>query len=301
MKNFADAERLCQTAFLNAGPIWFASSPGKDTPVLFVSHDDFVFVMNCIAQMAYSHPDVRIISFVVMNNHFHFVIASRTESEIKAFFSSLTKRLSRIFPQIKDLDLDIRRVDSLNSLRNRIVYTHRNGYVADCDCTPFSYPWGTGSLYFNPERIEGRMSSLNVEARRHMFKGRDPKLPSEWGLVDDYVSPASYCSIAQGMSSFRNARHYFMQLTKNVEAYSEIATELDDEEYLTDGEVYSIVLKTARDQYGQASIRELTKGQRLDLARTLHYEFQSSNGQIRRVLGLSQYEIDSMFPLSKRI
>lgn len=33
-----------------------------------------------------------------------------------------------------------------------------------------------------------------------------------------------------------------------------------------------------------------------DLARTLHYDYRSSNGQIRRVLGLGQYEVDSLFP-----
>lgn len=37
---------------------------------------------------------------------------------------------------------------------------------------------------------------------------------------------------------------------------------------------------------------------RLDLARTLHYDFRCSNGQLRRVIGLTQYEVDALFSKS---
>ena len=45
--------------------------------------------------------------------------------------------------------------------------------------------------------------------------------------------------------------------------------------------------------------KELTGAQRLDLARTLHFDYRSYNGQIRRLLNLSQYEVDSLFPARK--
>ncbi len=48
-----------------------------------------------------------------------------------------------------------------------------------------------------------------------------------------------------------------------------------------------------------APVKELNKTQKLDLIRTLHYDYHSSNGQISRLLGISQYEVDSLFPLSK--
>lgn len=88
-------------------------------------------------------------------------------------------------------------------------------------------------------------------------------LPGEWEVVGGYVAPWSYCSVKFGMAMFRDAHHYFMMVSKNVEAYAELA-----------------------------------KPQILDIARNLRYDFRSSNGQIRRVLGLSQYEIDSIFPLA---
>lgn len=79
-------------------------------------------------------------------------------------------------------------------------------------------------------------------------------------VIDGYIAPPSFCDIRLGMA---------------------------------------ILLQKVRDQYRVASFRDLSKAQRLDLARTLHYDYRSSNGQIRRVLGLTQYEVDSLFPMGK--
>lgn len=98
---------------------------------------------------------------------------------------------------------------------------------------------------------------------------------------------------------FRDAHHYFNMVSKNVESYSGIAIELDDGEFLTDNELFSQLCKLLRTTYGVTSPKELTKQQKYDIAKKLHFDFRSSNGQIRRVLGITQYEIDTLFPLNK--
>ena len=123
-------------------------------------------------------------------------------------------------------------------------------------------------------------------------------LPGEWEVVGGYVAPWSYCSVKFGMAMFRDAHHYFMMVSKNVEAYAELAAELNDNEFLTDAELFVRLSSLLRSDYGVSSIKELAKPQILDIARKLRCDFRSSNGQIRRVLGLSQYEIDSIFPLA---
>ena len=99
---------------------------------------------------------------------------------------------------------------------------------------------------------------------------------------------------------FRNAHHYFSMISKNIEAYSELANELDDGEFLTDSELFTQVSKFLMHSYGTNLLRELTKPQKLDLARKLRKDYHSSNGQIRRILCLSQYDVDSLFPLSAK-
>ena len=290
------------------GPYWHAYTSGKDMPILFVTKEDFSFVMNVIAQSAYAfwplsrdegfqEGGVEIITFQVMNNHLHLVLSGERE-RVLALFAFIKKRLSRTIEGARNLELEMKPIDNLNSLRNNIVYTNRNGYVAHPGYTPFSYPWGCSRYYFNDIPVYRRYLDLRLTPKREMFRGRAPELPGDWAIIDGYVSPFSYCAVSFGMKLFRDAHHYFNSLGKNVESYAELAQEFGDTDFLTDSELFAKVLATVRQDYKVSSLRSLSKAQKSDLARVLHYDYHSSNGQIRRVLGLTQYEVDSLFPLS---
>lgn len=160
------------------------------------------------------------------------------------------------------------------------------------------YPWGTGRYYFLDWPEGKTLARIFVDERRRMFRCRTPLLPGEWEVTNGYVAPWNYCAIKFGMSMFKDAHHYFAMVGKNVEAYAELAVGLEDGEFLADTELFARLSVLVRSDYGGASIKDLTKPQRFDIARKLRYDFRSSNGQIRRVLGLSQYEIDSLFPLT---
>ena len=80
MSIFKERERCCEATFLDGEPYWHAYTSGKETPLLFSLEEDFVFVMNVIAQAAALFPEVRIIALEVMNNHFHFVVSADEES-----------------------------------------------------------------------------------------------------------------------------------------------------------------------------------------------------------------------------
>lgn len=294
---FKERERCCEATFRDGGPYWHAYTSGKETPLLFAREEDLVFVMNVVAQAAALFPEVRIIAFEVMNNHFHFVV-SADEKAVLAFWGFVRKRLARSFPLMKGLQIALKPIGDLGALRNNIVYTNRNGYVADSCHTPFSYPWGTGRYYFLDWPKGKTLARIFVDDRRRMFRCRTPLLPGEWEVTNGYVAPWNYCAIKFGMSMFKDAHHYFAMVGKNVEAYAELAVGLEDGEFLTDTELFARLSVLVRSDYGGASIKDLTKPQRFDIARKLRYDFRSSNGQIRRVLGLSQYEIDSLFPLT---
>ncbi len=297
MSIFKEKEGCCEASFRSGGPYWHAYTSGKETSLLFACREDLVFVMNVVAQAAALFPELRVIAFEVMNNHFHFVVSAE-ENSVWAFWAFIKKRLARSFPLMKNIHITLKPIEGLGSLRNNIVYTNRNGYVADPSHTPFSYPWGTGRYYFLDWPTGKALGRIFVDDRRKMFRCRTPGLPGEWEVVGGYIAPWNYCAVKFGMAMFRDAHHYFMMVSKNVEAYAELAAVLDDGEFLTDSELFSRLSSLLRSDYGVFSIKDLTKPQKFDLARKLRYEFRSSNGQVSRVLGLSRYEIDSLFPLA---
>lgn len=300
MAAFSEKERECTYTFMNSGPYWHLYTNGKETSLLFKENQDFTFGINVLAQTALRFLSVRIIAFALMNNHIH-ILASGKKEDLTEFFAFFRKRIFRGLnsPKSSGFAPQIKEITDLSSMRNHIVYIHRNGYVADKGHTPYSYPWGTGTYYFGPalNNLRTYKDTTTVE-RRGMFRGRIPDIPKDWKMAGGYIAPPSFCSIAFGMAMFRDAHQYYYFLNKNVEEYQSLAIDLDDNEFLTDSEAYTRILAVLKSDYNGTAMKDLTKAQKFDLARKLRYDFRSSNGQIRRVLGLSQYEVDSLFPLS---
>ena len=298
MKTFKDQENYCDNAFRENAPFWHLYTSGKDMPLLFRNDDEFKFVMNVIARGAFEFQDVRIIAFEVMGNHIHFLLSGQ-QSRCFMYFTVLRRRIAR---GIGGLPLrfspSLKAVGDIRVLRNTIVYIHRNGYVTDPRQTPFSYPWGTGPFYYCNPKSSVTLADMKDSELRLMFRSRSPKLPGDYHVVDGYVSPSSYCALNLGMSMFREAHHYYSLLNKNVEAYGNVAVEIGEGAFLTDNELFSILVGILNDRYGSPDLKGLSKPQKLDLARKLRYEYRSSNSQISRLLNLAQFEVDAAFPLS---
>lgn len=316
MGTYLEAERQCQATFQTCSAVFHAYTSGKEMPILFTNEQDLTFAMNVIAAAAFLFMDSsRIIAFALMNNHLHFIITGR-ESDIEGFFNYILKKLKTSIPEAGRMALSLKPIEDLAAMRNNIVYTNRNGFVANPGHTPFSYPWGTGRYYFNNIEHRGTYADIPFDIKRSMIRGRAINFPEGWQVAGFtnagagnkpalasgqplYIAPISFCDIQLGMDMFRDAHHYFAAVSKNVEAYNNIAVEINDGEFLTDQELFAKLLTTIREKYNGSSTKSLTAAQRLDLARTLHYDYHSSNGQIRRILGLTQFEVDSLFPLRK--
>lgn len=259
--------------------------------------------MNVIAQAAYEYREIKVIAFEIMGNHIHLLLGGE-EDNVILFFRFIRKRLQTGLRDSNPQGLPatfspaLREVMDLNYLRNIIVYINRNGYVADPNYTPYSYPWGTGRYYFNEIPATLTLSGMKYTEQREMFRSRKPYLPDNYRILDGYVTPASFCALSQGTAVFRDAHHYFSLLSKNVEALSGIASELGDTDFLTDNELFTKLSTIITKRYGSLRLKDLSKAQKLDLARILHNSFRSSNGQISRVLNLTSYEVNSLFPLS---
>ncbi len=305
MNSFRDGEIFCRNTFDANGPYWHLYTQGHDTPLIFREKADYVFVMNIVCQAAYEFPKTKIITFEIMGNHLHFLLTGEKEMALQ-FFNFIRRRLSlglkESFPEglPKTFSATIKPVENLNALRNTIVYINRNGFVADQTQTPYSYPWGAGRYYYNEFPVFQEFKDFKVREIKLMFRGRKPPIPEDCKIIDGYVAPPSYCSIKLGMAYFRHAHHYISLLFRNVEAYSEMALELGDSEACTDNELYSQLSRLIQTRYNLPSSKDLTKAQKTDLARTLRNTYRSSNSQISRVLGLSLFEVDAMFPLTAK-
>lgn len=96
------------------------------------------------------------------------------------------------------------------------------------------------------------------------------------------------------MSIFRNANHYFALLSK-IETSSSVALWTNEREVLTDEELFLQMFAIMKDSYKVDSTRYLSKGQKYDLAKRIYSAFSASQKQIKRVLYLSDEDIETIF------
>ncbi len=294
-----------ETLFYENGPFWHLCTPGELSGILFRDAEDYVFGMNTVAVCAADYADIlSIYTFQIMSNHFHFVVSGQKESAI-SFFNSLKKKLVRFFHakynirDLRDVECNLYPVESLRYLRNLIAYVNRNGYLVNRNETPFSYRWGANGYIFNRLIYNEKgiiLQEMPVSEVRKIFKTRDYSKILGFYLVGGYVSPLCYCKISLAEKMYRDANQYFNLVSRQVEAFSSMARELGDKIILTDDEMYSAVVLICKKEHNVEQPVQLDKEAKLRVAKMMHYNYNATNKQIKRILKLEDYIIESLFP-----
>ena len=195
--------------------------------------------------------------------------------------------------------MDILPIEDIKALRNEIIYVNRNAYVANPTYTPDSYPWGGGCAYFNPWIKYLKVSTLGsqkVNIQRSLLHTRDVSLFSGLTEIGSIPFIPSFCDIKLGESIFRDARSYFNALTRNAEAFSQIASRLKDSVFLTDEEFYSVVCSFISKEYSVKSATLLNAQQKIDTARYMHFNYNATKQQLRRILRIDLSVLEELFP-----
>jgi len=103
-------------------------------------------------------------------------------------------------------------IESLQALRNEIIYANRNAFVANPKYTPDSYPWGGGCTYFSPwlkHLITSPFERLPILTQRALLHTRDISPYADLRVISLMPFIPSFCHISLGESMFRDARSHF--------------------------------------------------------------------------------------------
>lgn len=297
-----------QTQFLMKGPYWNLCTPGEKMVSFINSKEEFCTVMAIIADSLAAFDNLRILSFTIMNNHLHFLLAG-TEQNARAFFEKIKVRIVRYFTACgypaKYFDVfspTLFPVESWQHLKTLICYNHRNPMVAGMDYLPWTYPWGTGDIYFNHQNIRQgigvKASELPVRKQRELFHARNIMVKDALVTESGYVLPESFCAIEEGESYFENSREYFVRLTKDSESSRMIARQMGDSIILTDEELQSVAFSITSKEYPGQRLFYLPPAAKIELSKKLHFDYNATNKQLARVLHLDIPILEQLFPSS---
>ncbi|MFA5443635.1 MAG: hypothetical protein WC128_01830 [Bacteroidales bacterium] len=303
-RTFFDKENQCEYLFNESVPFWHMFTPGNLTTLLFTNDEEFGFGMNLMGICADRNPMLKIYTFELMNNHLHCILSGDKKC-CEDLFNMYQTRLQRYLAitgrvvELSAFKVSLLSIPDLHALRNEIVYVNRNGYLVKPSYTPFSYIWGAGYLYFNPiyEVLPSvTFNSLSIREKRNLCRSRDVAMSDRIRVLNHIILPSSFCYIKEGECFFRDAHHYFNLLSKNYEAYSEIAKRLKDSVFLSDEEMFSAVQSMCLKSHNLSKPVLLPSAAKIDIAKKMHYDYNASNKQIQRILKIDAGIIESLFP-----
>lgn len=306
--SFGEKERQCERHFHDIvnryGQLWHISTPGNLTETLFVEDEDFQFAVSNSAISA-AESGLAIFTDQIMGNHIH-TLGGGTKSQCTDYLERFTYRLEKYSVQHgRFLKLNQFRCDdpikitSLDMMRNEIVYINRNGYLVNPSHTPFSYPWGSGAVYFNHSFQNDPgipYEEIPFRTKRFLCRRRVLEMPHCYQYGRGMILPESYALYREGEMMFRDAHQYFYLLTRNYEAYSEEAKRLGDAILLTDEEIYPVAKMLAWRDHKIKQLSLLPSEAKIVVAHTLRSDYHATPNQIRRVLGLPKEIIQQLFP-----
>ena len=312
-------ESACEAAFDRGGPYWHLYTNGETMEIVFACREDFLFGITLLGICCAAFPRSRILTFALMSNHLHIVLAG-PERDVRAFFDLFKSRLKRYlggkqrYCRMQNFEAEWFSIPDLQALRNEIVYVNRNGYVVSPDCTPYSYWWSAGVFFFNPMggSLPARtFASLPVREQRAICHCREVDPPNHYLVVDGFppggdvagrmLFPPSFCALREAEGYFRDAHQYFRRLTRDHEAYSEVAKRLGERIFLTDDELYGAVCALCSKEFGNAVPGLLPAASKQEVARRMHFDYNASNKQIQRMLKLSPVVVGELFPAKESI
>ena len=272
-------------------------SDGFRTDVLFEDVKAFVAGMNIVA-LCYLKCEARILAFVLMDNHVHFILYGE-EQECILFRDKFIHRygiwFSNAYPgrRCEMLDFDIKLIDGERYLLNSITYVLRNGIAAGYAYSADDYLWSSGGIYFRlPQRMEALVSSWktiseipSTECRR-MFNTRD-KFPADWRVTPEgFIWPGNYLDYRLVESLFKssNAFTFFMGQLKEREINESLG--INDRVYLPDLELREKAVNKSYKLYSETNLRNLDVRQRIAIGKELRREYRCSVKQIARIIHL---------------
>lgn len=292
-------ERDCENTFSQMKRVYNANTP-ENHPIIFNTESDFKAAMSILAVCARRFPHIKIYAFQIMSNHIHMVVSGE-RSQIQDFFAYFKDRLRLHLNKevaLSSFDLKLFLIEDLSYFRNSVAYVNRNGFVVMNDVTPFSYPWGSSSYFFQPMSLrysELAGKPIGNAAIRALMHSRQCDQLKGLKMIDGYISPLEFCDIETAENTFRDAKQYFYVISRNVESYSEVAKSIGESIYYTDSDLYNAAVRMAKDQFGRYDLRTLPVDAKMEIAKRLHFDYNAGDKQLQRLLSMDAMVLKAMF------
>ena len=256
--------------------------------MIYRSHDDYVAGMNLLA-VTHFKSGVTLLAFVLMSNHFHFVLYGSKEVALK-FINLYKKLISRYIMNKYGESAFLRRVltscDEISladeGVKKVIAYVLDNPVKAGICSLPYMYKWSSISCYYNSSSVDLMSSEIPGRRRMRRILHSNIDLPSEYKFnTGGYIDPMSYVDSRMVERIFVRAKsfEYFLSTTASSRQSRK------DVIVFSDSLMVNVLDELLKNKY--CSVIELMdETMKRSLLLDLRKYFNASSKQLARITGL---------------
>ena len=275
---------------------WLVTTDHLTDKIWFKDDEDFKKGMNIVAVLA-ATMNVKVISFILMSNHVHFVLWCDRELADE-FISRFKKLYSQYYSKkygpcgfLRDNGVDIKPlVIGDESFEKGVAYVLMNSVAAKICLHPTQYPWGTGNTFFNIQPITGRkIGDLTGRARARLLESKI-QVPDDY-FVDErgFINPASYVPVEFVENVFRSPKRmdWFLKNSSKAKRLNESKEAPSFSDQLLVAAIHDLSVSLFR----KNGIEELNESQCAELFRQIRFRLSADPAQIARVSGQSYEKV----------
>lgn len=263
---------------------------GLEDDVIFQDRQDFIVGMNQVA-VAVFKTGVIMLAFVLMSNHFHFVIIANS-AEAERFIYLYKRNISRYIRLrygksglLRRISTSCDEIDSADEgLKRCIAYALDNPVKAGLFLIPQGYEWGSASCYFNGVDVLSKcipVTELSVRRLKNILHS-DERLDGSYMLnPEGYIEPRSYVDyrFVENLFGRPKSFEYFLSTSASSRKVKK------DVIMFSDSLLREALREMLRNKYGLGSTDDADDEVKMMLAKDLRTCFNAPSNQIARLVG----------------
>ena len=281
---------------------YFITTEHLEDRLWFLDNEDFKVGMNYVAVVSFA-LGVKVVAFILMSNHVHFLMICRSRKEAEHFINEYKMKYSRYYrikygvsELLRRNAVDIQEVGIGDEALERVIaYILMNSVSANICLNASDYPWGSGRVYFSVNVPSGKKIGEMSERERIRKLRSTIELPADWILLNDgYVDPASYVYYEYAEKLFRTPKRMNFFLLSSSKAKKKLAANESSRPSFRDQLIVASLPDLCRSLFGKDRMGDLDDNQMIAVVKQIKRCFYSDVNQIARVTGRSYSDVARM-------
>ena len=276
--------------------IYLLSTEHLEDGLWFRDEEDFKVAMNYVAIEAAQHPEIVVLTFILMSNHVHFVLKG-TRNDVKNFVENFKRRYSIYYQRkygirkfLRHNGLDIKLIPYEDeAVEKAIAYVLMNSVGAGICVHASQYQWGTGATFFGqPEKGGTCVKDIAVRLLKRLLHTDNETIPGDWIIGQDgYILPQNYVDCKGVETLFRTPQRLNYFLNSSSKARKRLEYSDSNLPAFRDQTILVSLPDLLRSLFHKESFAQLQPEEQVEFARQIRFRFSADATQIARVCGIT--------------